>query len=243
MRVSPIWNEYNCWHRPGIASEFRGALCSCGGSCDIQSGNSGESTCWFDCCIVLVGVTINASSNFQSVGSYLWRFPYWLNHPVVVPSGGRNEILRGNFPSYHNVVRLEGCWNSFGVFSSTLSCLLRPPHNSLNPTFCISLLHKSFRERTYVSRYLCSPVPMFPGTDVPRTCAPRCLCSRVPICSPVSRARSSPVPGVVAYFRPSYAAGQVGPCHSRVAPVPVMFPGRIIHSLQFPFVLLYCSLK
>ena len=25
---------------------------------------------------------------------------------------------------------------------------------------------------------------------------------------PVSRARSSPVPGVVAYFRPSYAAGQ-----------------------------------
>ena len=26
--------------------------------------------------------------------------------------------------------------------------------------------------------------------------------------NPVSRARSSPVPGVVAYFRPSYAAGQ-----------------------------------
>ena len=28
------------------------------------------------------------------------------------------------------------------------------------------------------------------------------------IYEPVSRARSSPVPGVVAYFRPSYAAGQ-----------------------------------
>ena len=29
-----------------------------------------------------------------------------------------------------------------------------------------------------------------------------------PFAVPVSRARSSPVPGVVAYFRPSYAAGQ-----------------------------------
>ena len=27
--------------------------------------------------------------------------------------------------------------------------------------------------------YLCFPVPMFPGTDVPRTYVPRCLCSPV----------------------------------------------------------------
>ena len=32
---------------------------------------------------------------------------------------------------------------------------------------------------TYVSRYLCFPVPVFPGTDVPRTYVPRCLCSPV----------------------------------------------------------------
>ena len=32
---------------------------------------------------------------------------------------------------------------------------------------------------------VCFPVPMFPGTDVPRTYVPRCLCSPVPICSPV----------------------------------------------------------
>ena len=32
------------------------------------------------------------------------------------------------------------------------------------------------RERTYVPRYLCSPVPMFPGTYVPRY-----LCSPVPM--------------------------------------------------------------
>ena len=32
--------------------------------------------------------------------------------------------------------------------------------------------------------YLCSPVPMFPGTDVPRTYVPRYLCSRY-LCSPV----------------------------------------------------------
>ena len=29
--------------------------------------------------------------------------------------------------------------------------------------------------------YLCFPVPMFPGTDVPRTYVPRCLCSPVPM--------------------------------------------------------------
>ena len=28
---------------------------------------------------------------------------------------------------------------------------------------------------------LCSPVPMFPGTDVPRTYIPRYLCSPVPM--------------------------------------------------------------
>ena len=35
--------------------------------------------------------------------------------------------------------------------------------------------------RTYVPRYLCSPVPMFPGTDVPRTYVHRYLCSPVPM--------------------------------------------------------------
>ena len=35
--------------------------------------------------------------------------------------------------------------------------------------------------RTYVPRYLCSPVPMFPGTDVPRTYVPRYPCSPVPM--------------------------------------------------------------
>ena len=29
--------------------------------------------------------------------------------------------------------------------------------------------------------YLCSPAPMFPGTDVPRTYVPRYLCSPVPM--------------------------------------------------------------
>ena len=42
---------------------------------------------------------------------------------------------------------------------------------------------------TYVPRYLCSPnlcspIPMFPGTDVPRTYVPRYLCSQVPIYVP-----------------------------------------------------------
>ena len=34
---------------------------------------------------------------------------------------------------------------------------------------------------TYVPRYLCSPVPMLPGTYVPRTYVPRYLCSPVPM--------------------------------------------------------------
>ena len=34
---------------------------------------------------------------------------------------------------------------------------------------------------TYVPRYPCSPVPMFPGTCLPRTYVPRYLCSPVPM--------------------------------------------------------------
>ena len=37
------------------------------------------------------------------------------------------------------------------------------------------------RERTYVSRYLCSPVPMFPEPMFPGTYVPRYLCSPVPM--------------------------------------------------------------
>ena len=35
--------------------------------------------------------------------------------------------------------------------------------------------------RVFWGAYLCFPVPMFPGTDVPRTYVPRCLCSPVPM--------------------------------------------------------------
>ena len=34
---------------------------------------------------------------------------------------------------------------------------------------------------THAPRYLCSPVPMFPGTYVPRTYVPQYLCSPVPM--------------------------------------------------------------
>ena len=37
------------------------------------------------------------------------------------------------------------------------------------------------RERTYVSRYLCSPVTMFPEPMFPGTYVPRYLCSPVPM--------------------------------------------------------------
>ena len=37
------------------------------------------------------------------------------------------------------------------------------------------------RERTYVPRYLCSPVPMFPEPMFPGTYVPRYLCSPVPM--------------------------------------------------------------
>ena len=36
-------------------------------------------------------------------------------------------------------------------------------------------------ERTYVSRYLCSPVPMFPESMFPGAYVPRYLCSPVPM--------------------------------------------------------------
>ena len=37
------------------------------------------------------------------------------------------------------------------------------------------------RERDYVSRYLCSPVPMFPEPMFPGAYVPRYLCSPVPM--------------------------------------------------------------
>ena len=39
----------------------------------------------------------------------------------------------------------------------------------------------SSRERTYVPRYLCSPVPMFPESMFPGAYVPRYLCSPVPM--------------------------------------------------------------
>ena len=54
------------------------------------------------------------------------------------------------------------------------------PHAILASYNC----HTPTRERTYVPRYLCSPVPMLPGTYVPRTYVPRYLCSPN-LCSPV----------------------------------------------------------
>ena len=38
-----------------------------------------------------------------------------------------------------------------------------------------------YRESTYVSRYLCSPVPMFPEPMFPGAYVPRYLCSPVPM--------------------------------------------------------------
>ena len=42
-------------------------------------------------------------------------------------------------------------------------------------------VRQSRRERTYVSRYLCSPVPMFPEPMFPGAYVPRYLCSPVPM--------------------------------------------------------------
>ena len=45
----------------------------------------------------------------------------------------------------------------------------------------VPMLPGTYVPRTYVPRYLCSPVPMFPGTYVPRyLCSPN-LCSPVPM--------------------------------------------------------------
>ena len=38
-----------------------------------------------------------------------------------------------------------------------------------------------FREHTYVPRYLCSPVPMFPEPMFPGAYVPRYLCSPIPM--------------------------------------------------------------
>ena len=46
-------------------------------------------------------------------------------------------------------------------------------------TMVIPVLNE--RERTYVSRYLCSPVPMFPEPMFPGAYVPRYLCSPVPV--------------------------------------------------------------
>ena len=55
----------------------------------------------------------------------------------------------------------------------TFRCIPRP-----RSAVSLPLFHW---ERTYVSRYLCSPVPMFPEPMFPGTYVPRYLCSPVPM--------------------------------------------------------------
>ena len=77
---------------------------------------------------------------------------------------------------------------------------------------------------------LCSPVPMLPGTDVPRTYVPRYRCSPVPMFpgTYVSRYLCSPVPMFHETYVPRYLC----------SPVPV-FPGTYVpRYLCFP---IYCK--
>ena len=55
-------------------------------------------------------------------------------------------------------------------------------HTGLPTTYYLLLWRGApVGERTYVSRYLCSPVPMFPEPMFPGTYVPRYLCSPVPM--------------------------------------------------------------
>ena len=69
------------------------------------------------------------------------------------------------------------------VYRSTI-CMQCPGSKTLNRVtskvwWCIR--YPLGRERTYVSRYLCSPVPMFPEPMFPGAYVPRYLCSPVPM--------------------------------------------------------------
>ena len=89
------------------------------------------------------------------------------------------------------------------VYRSTI-CTQCPGSKTLNRVtskvwWCIR--YPLGRERTYVSRYLCSPVPMFPEPMFPGAYVPRYLCSPVPMFPEpmfpgayVPRYRCSPVP-------------------------------------------------
>ena len=109
--------------------------------------------------------------------------------------------------------------------------------NRLNIMFLASY----YGERTYVSRYLCSPVPMFPGAYVPRyRCSPN-LCSPVPMFPEpmfpgayVPRYRCSPnlcslVPMFPGTYVPRYR------CSPNLCSLVPMFPGTDVPRTYVPW--------
>ena len=96
------------------------------------------------------------------------------------------------------------------LISQPLGILSRKP-TGRNEHGASILDPKHLRERTYIPRYLCLSVPMFPGNNVPRTYVPRYLCSSVPIfpCT----------------YVPRYLCSPVGLPNVPRSPVPSMFPG------------------
>ena len=128
--------------------------------------------------------------------STLWREGWSISHPCS-NCGMRGKSHNGALITCETFqsrlyVQLVPCWiyysarnfwNRFAVNCGLLS-LIRVdsiPDLSLPRMECRRCAFVwGIGERTYVSRYPCSPVPMFPGTYVPWTYVPRYLCS--PIC-------------------------------------------------------------
>ena len=95
----------------------------------------------------------------------------WFNKNLTrLPSKQERRWLRTRKPlAYRESCSLEG---ATGFIQSSIVVL------ALQYRCHITISH-STRHKT--GAYLCFPVPMFPGTDVPRTYVPRCLCSPVPM--------------------------------------------------------------
>ena len=86
-----------------------------------------------------------------------------------------NILIEGRVVERVDHVKLLGI-----TLSNDLTCTR---HVDKGSALCspVPMFPGTYVPRTYVPRYLCSPVPMFPGTDVPRTYVPRYLCSPVPM--------------------------------------------------------------
>ena len=107
-------------------------------------------------------------------------------YPAGPLLSGYNGVTHGFYSGpYFNIkaeqIMCKDCYEYILTFMACFGHQMCFCWRRLAGPHCLLRNYPFARERTYVSRYLCSPVPMFPEPVFPGAYVPRYLCSPVPM--------------------------------------------------------------